>query len=153
MFFVYNKIVQLLKEKEIPFEETEHEHVYTSEDASRVRGLPSARAGVKSLIFKTDAGKFILVLVPGDSRADTKILCLLENCKNIGLANPQEVERIAGVEIGAVGPFGLKTELKTYLSNAVLENEFVFFNPGLHTKTIKMRSVNLLKVLEGAVRF
>src|SRR3989338_9069434 len=97
MSFVYNKIAQRLKEKSIWFEETEHESVYTSEDASRVRGLPSAKAGVKSLIFKTDAGKFILVLVPGDQKADTKTICKLEGCRNIGLANPQEVERVAGV--------------------------------------------------------
>ncbi len=153
MSFVYNKIKQTLKEKGIWFEEAEHEPVYTSSDAARVRGLPSARAGVKSLIFKTDADNFILVLVPGDSKADTKTLCKLENCRKLELASPEEVERIAGVKIGAVGPFGLKTELKTYLSEAVLQNEFVFFNPGSHTKTIKMRAQDLEKVLLEPIKF
>ena len=153
MSFIHNKIKQILTEQKIWFEEDEHEPVYTSEQAAAVRGLPSAHAGVKAMILKTDSGKFLLALVPGDRKVDTKKIAQLEGVKKLELASAQEVERAAGVQIGSVAPFGLKTDLKTYLSSEILQNEFIFFNPGLHTRTIKMRAADLQKVLGNTIIF
>ncbi len=153
MSWVEKKIKGILAEKNISFEEFEHEAVYTCEQAAVVRGLPSAREGVKCLIFGTDLGKFILVLNPGDKKIDAKKIAKLEKAGRLFLATPEKVEKLAGVPIGCVAPFGLKTRLKIYLNQELLENEYIYFNPGSHTKTIKMKSSDLLKVLEDPVRF
>ncbi len=153
MSSIEKKIKQILAEKDIPFQEFEHEAVYTSEQAANVRGLTSAREGIKAMIFKTDTGRFILVLNPGNKKIDTKAIARMENVKNLSLAAPEKVEEIAGVSIGCVAPFGLKTELKTYLSRELLENEYLYFNPGSHTKTIKMKAADLMKVLEHPIEF
>jgi Ala-tRNA(Pro) deacylase len=147
------KIKKILTENNIPFEEFEHEAVYTSEQAAHVRGLESAKEGIKSMIFKTNKGIFILVLNPGDKRIDSKKIARMEGVKNLNLAAPEEVERIAGVSIGCVAPLGLKTKMKTYISEELLENEFLYFNPGDHRKTLKIRASDLLKVLEAPVKF
>jgi len=147
------RIKHILVDKNIEFEEFEHEAVYTSEQAARVRGLSSAKQGVKAMIFKTETGKFVLVLNPGDKRIDTKKIAKLEHAKHLSMAKPEEVQRVAGVPIGCVPPFGLKTELITYLNEELLESEHLYFNPGSHTKTLKMKAVDLLKVLENPVRF
>ena len=143
----------ILADKNIEFEEFEHEAVYTSEQAARVRGLSSAKQGVKAMIFKTETGRFILVLNPGDKRVDTKEIAGLEYTKHLSMAKPEEVQNIAGVPIGCVPPFGLDTELKTYLNEELLENEYLYFNSGSHTETIKIKAVDLLKVLENPIRF
>ena len=153
MSLVFKRIKQVLKEKHIEFEECEHEPVYTSEQAAKTRGLESAKVGVKAMILKADNGNFILVLNPGDKRIDTKKIAKLEGVKKLSLAKPDEVQKVAGVKIGCVGPFGLKTKLKTYLNEEILENEYVYFNPGMHTITIRMRGKDLLKVLEKPVMF
>ena len=69
------------------------------------------------------------------------------------MAKPEEVQKVAGVPIGCVPPFGLVTELRTYLNEESLENEYVYFNPGSHTKTIKMKALDILKALENPIRF
>jgi len=153
MSLVEKRIKQILIEKNIPFEEFEHEAVYTSEQAAAVRGLGSAKEGIKSTIFGTETGKFILVLNPGDKKIDTKTIARLERVNRLFLATPEKVERIAGIPIGCVAPFGLKTKLKTYLNEALFENEYLYFNPGSHTKTIRIKAGDLLKVLDDPIKF
>ncbi len=153
MVSVEEKIKQKLEKKGIEFEETVHEPVYTARDAARVRGLESERDGIKALVFKTDRGDFILVLSPGDKRVDTKKIARLEGVKKISLAKPEEVEMVTGVPVGCVPPFGHKTRLKTYLDEELLENEHLYFNPGSHTKTLKIRARDLLELLEDPVLY
>ncbi len=153
MSYVEKRIKQILVEENIEFEEFQHEAVYTSEQAARIRGLKSAKAGIKSMIFKTETGKFILVLNPGDRKVDTKEIAQLEKAKHLSIAKPEEVEKVTGVPTGCVAPFGLKTKLKTYLNEELLKSEYLYFNPGIHTKTVEIRAVDLLQVLENPIRF
>ena len=153
MSLVEKKIKEILTEKNIPFEEFEHEAVYTCEQAEAVRGLGTAKEGIKSLIFGTETGKFILVLNPGDRKIDTKKIARLEKANRLFLASPEKVERLAGVPIGCVAPFGLRTSLKTYLNEELLESEHLYFNPGSHTKTIKIKASDLRRVLENPIQF
>ncbi len=153
MPYIEKNIKRILAEKNIEFKEFQHEAVYTSEQAARVRGLKSAKAGIKSMIFKTETGKFILVLNPGDRKVDTKKIAQMEKAKHLSIAKPEEVEKVAGVPIGCVAPFGLKTKLKTYLNEELLKSEYLYFNPGLHTKTVEIRAADLLQVLENPIRF
>jgi Cys-tRNA(Pro) deacylase len=143
----------MLNNRNIEFEEYKHEAVYTSQQAAGVRGLDSAKQGVKAMIFQTNVDKFILVINPGDKKVDTKEIAGMEETKHLSLAKPEEVEKIAGVPIGCVPPFGLRTELKTYFHEELSKNKYLYFNPGSHTKTIKIRSKDLLRVLENPIRF
>ena len=153
MSFVEQKIKQILTSNQIEFEETEHEAVYTSHKAAQVIGLEAEEAGVKSLILKTKEGAFILVLNPGNKKADTKKIAELEGTKSVYFASPEEVIKVTGIPIGSIPPFGHKTKLKTYLNEELLDCEYLYFNPGSHTKTIKMPSKDLLRVLENPIRF
>lgn len=153
MSFVEKRIKHILISNKIEFEETEHEAVYTSQQAAQAVGLKAEAAGVKSLILKTREGEFILVLNPGNKKVDTKKIAQMENTKSLFFAKPHEVEKVAGIPIGCVPPFGHKTKLKTYLNEELLECEYLYFNPGSHTRTIKIKSEDLLKVLENPTSF
>ena len=153
MSFVEQKIKQILTSNQIEFEETEHEAVYTSHKAAQVIGLEAEEAGVKSLILKTKEGAFILILNPGNKKVDTKKISQMEDTKSIYFASPEEVIKVTGIPIGSIPPFGHKTKLKTYLNEELLDCEYLYFNPGSHTKTIKMPSKDLLRVLENPIRF
>ncbi len=153
MSLVEKRIKQILTEKNIPFEEFEHEAVYTCEQAAAVRGPGTGQQGIKCLIFGTEMGKFILVLSPGDKKIDTKKIARLEKVSRLFLATPEKVEKMSGVPIGCVAPFGLKTKLKTYLNEELLENEFLYFNPGDHRKTVKIRASDLPKAIEDPIRY
>ncbi|MFC1912382.1 aminoacyl-tRNA deacylase [Chloroflexota bacterium] len=153
MSFVEKQIKQILASHKIAFEETEHEVVYTSQQAARAIGMATAESGVKSLVLKTKEGEFILVLSPGDKKVDTKKIAQMENTKSLFFARPEEVIKVAGIPIGSVPPFGHKTRLKTYLDEELLKCEYLHFNPGSHTRTITLKASDLLKVLGKTIRF
>lgn len=153
MSFVEQRIKNILTNSQIEFEETEHEAVYTSQKAAHVIGLESEEAGVKTLIFKTKKAEYILVLNPGNQKVDTKKIARMVGTKSLHFASPEDVIEITGVPIGCVPPFGHRTKLKTYLNEELLSCEYLYFNPGSHTKTIKINPKDLLKVLENPIKF
>lgn len=151
MTFIEKKIQQLLKDKGIEYEEFEHEPVYTCDVASKVVKMTSNSTGVKNLIFETTEGKFILALGPGDKKIKTAQIAKLEGTKELQLAKPEIVERLVGCSIGCVPPFGHKNKIKTYLDKELLEFDYLYFNPGNHSKTVKIKSQDLLKLLEEPI--
>ena len=141
----YDKIVDLLKSNEGQYSEIVHEAVYTSEEAAKVRGV-SASCGVKSLVLKAKTG-FVLAILPGDKKLDSKKFKKLPGIKDFRFATPEEVREIMGCEIGACYPFsrfsreagfGSIAKLPMYADKSLSESVEIYFNPGVHTKTIKM---------------
>jgi Ala-tRNA(Pro) deacylase len=132
----YNKIISLLKEHNVSFEEVEHEPVYTSEQAAKVRGMSMA-SGAKSLLLKTDKG-FMLTILSGDKRLDSRKLKCYIGAERIRFATSREVEEIMGCKIGACYPFGNLINVKMVVDTSLAENEKISFNPGVHSKSITM---------------
>ena len=133
----YQEIVKLLKTYNISYEDTEHEPVYTSAQAAKIRGI-SASQGAKALLLKCENG-FILALLQGDRKLDSKKLKSLLKIKNLRFASPKEVKDTMGCEIGACYPFGNLIGLPTYADNYLSTNDTISFNPGIHTHSIEMK--------------
>ena len=141
------KIKELLDENKIQYRLYEHEPVFTSEQAAKVRGA-KLKEGVKALVLKTDKGEFILALVAADRKIDLQKLAKVSNNKKLKLANPEEVAKKTECEIGSVPPFGNVLGLKTFMDPSVIENELVEFNAGLHTASIRMKSKDLVAIIK-----
>ncbi|MDI6720742.1 MAG: YbaK/EbsC family protein [Candidatus Aenigmarchaeota archaeon] len=145
----FGQIKKLLEKNGIEYMAREHAPVYTSEDAARIRG-EELKTGVKALIFKSK-NDFFLALVSGDKKIDTKKLRLMTG-DDMHLANPQDVLECTGCEIGSVHPIGNLMKVKyVYADKRIFENEFVNFNAGLHTVSIRMRSKDLKKVVNPEI--
>lgn len=144
----YEEIVKLLRKNGVSFEEILHEPVYTSEQAAAVRGL-DMHAGAKSLLLKAGA-KFVLVVLPGDKKLDSKKLREHLKVKELRFAKPEEVKEIMGCEIGACYPFGSIAGVKMLADPTLQENEIISFNPGVHNKSIKIKWQDYLGLLEPA---
>ena len=143
---VTENIIKTLEKKGIDYKYYEHEPVYTSEQASRVRGV-GLKTGVKALLVKTKENHFLMVLVRADKKADLKAIASLEGTKKLHFATPDEVEKIAGCKIGSVPPFGHKTKMKIYMDKDILKEGEVNFNIGERTKSIKIKANDLLKLI------
>ena len=141
------KIKELLDKNNIQYRLLEHEPVYTSEQAAKVRGS-KLQEGVKALVLKSDEGIFILALIAANKKVDLEKLANIFNSKRLQLAKSEEVLQQTGCEIGSVPPFGNILGLKTYMDKSVLENDVVEFNAGLHTTSIRMKAKDLASVIE-----
>ena len=142
----YEKIINLLKTNNILYKETEHEPVYTSEQAAKIRGI-SINQGAKSLLLKS-GNDFVLVVLPGNCRLNSKKLKNILKIKNFRFALPEEVQDKMGCDIGACYPFGNLIDLPTYVDSSLSKNDIISFNPGLHTNSIEIKWQDFYSVVK-----
>lgn len=133
----YKEIINLLKINNISYKETEHEPVYTSKQAAKVRGESESK-GAKSLLLKSE-NDFILIVLSGNRKLDSQKLKKLLGIKKLRFAIPEEVKEKMGCEVGACYPFGNIIDLPTYVDDSLSKNDIIVFNPGLHTHSIELR--------------
>jgi prolyl-tRNA editing enzyme YbaK/EbsC (Cys-tRNA(Pro) deacylase) len=100
----------------------------TARDAAEAVGCELPQI-VKSLLFDCD-GRSVLVLVPGDRRADRKKIAAATGCAKARIADASEVERATGFVPGAVAPFPLRDVSEVLVERALLTHHLVWFGAG-----------------------
>jgi Ala-tRNA(Pro) deacylase len=101
---VFDRIIALLDSKGVPYDVSRHAPVFTSEEAARVRGAPLA-SGAKALICKA-AGEFVLFVMPGDRRLDSKLVRKAFNLRSLRFATREEVEQLTSLLPGSIPQAG-----------------------------------------------
>jgi Ala-tRNA(Pro) deacylase len=146
---VFEKILALLDNHNIPYKLTEHEPVRTSEEAARIRGA-ELKTGAKAMIVRGKDEYYLLVL-PADKHIDWKRVRALLHISNLRFATQEEAESVAHVKMGSVPPFGNLLGLPTYFDEGLFENDVVNFNPGSTTHSIAMKSADLRALVSPVV--
>jgi Cys-tRNA(Pro) deacylase len=100
----------------------------TAVDAARAVGSKLSQI-VKSLVFDCD-GRWVVVLVPGDRRADLDKIAAAAGSKNARIAKPDEVERATGFVAGAVAPFPLPNVARVFVDRGLLAHKRVWIGAG-----------------------
>ena len=119
-------------------------------------GTPTARAAalavgcepaqiVKSLVFDCD-GRPVVVLVPGDRRADPAKVAAAAGSQNARVAGPAEVEAATGFRPGAVAPFPLTRVERVLLERTLLAHEIVWIGAGSATHMAALAPAELLRL-------
>jgi Ala-tRNA(Pro) deacylase len=144
-------VLRLFDQNAVSYKLYDHEPVYTSEQASKVRNV-ELKSGVKAMLVKTREGKFILADIAADRKIDFAKLQKIAGTKHVRFATREEVLSVTKCEPGSVHPLGRLFGVETFLDNSVLENELVNFNIGLLTKSVQIKSVDLLNLMKPEVR-
>ena len=100
----------------------------TAEDAAKAVGCELGQI-VKSLVFDCD-GRSVLVMVPGDRRADRAKIAEAAGCAKAKVAGPERVREATGYEPGAVAPFPLKGVDAVFLDRSLLRHPLVWIGAG-----------------------
>ena len=100
----------------------------TAEDAAKAVGCELAQI-VKSLVFDCD-GRLILVLVPGDRRADRAKVAVAAGCSKARIAGAEQVRTATGFDPGAVAPFPVKQVEAVFLDRSLLGHQLVWIGAG-----------------------
>jgi Cys-tRNA(Pro) deacylase len=145
MMNLEERIRKILEERSIPIECTEHAPVYTISAAALALGVKESQT-VKSLVLKTKEEKFLILILPGDKKLDWKLLGQQLKTKKLEFAKPEEVLQVVGCEVGCVPPFGHLTDLPIYMDKELLKKDILYFNPGVHNKSFKVRAWDLRKL-------
>ena len=100
----------------------------TAQDAADAAGCELTQI-VKSLVFDCD-GRPILVLVPGDRRADRRKIAAAAGCSSVRIAGSAEVEEATGFAPGAVAPFPLARIERVFIDRNLLGHRLVWIGAG-----------------------
>lgn len=144
----YNKIIQLLQGIDIKV--INHPPTHTSQESALARG-ESINIGGKALVMKTGDNFGIFVLSAART-IDSRKLKDYFKVRRIRFATKEELDALTGLPSGAVPPFGRPVfDLNLYADNSILENEFIAFNAGSLTTSIKMKVEDYIKIVNPVV--
>jgi Cys-tRNA(Pro)/Cys-tRNA(Cys) deacylase len=75
----------------------------------------------KSLVFATDGGEILVVVLPGDKRVDAKAVAHVAGCKKVAFASPEVALRETGYPPGGTPPLGYPKPLRVIVDESVLQ--------------------------------
>jgi prolyl-tRNA editing enzyme YbaK/EbsC (Cys-tRNA(Pro) deacylase) len=100
----------------------------TAQEAAKAVGC-ELRQIVKSLVF-TCGDHVLLVLVPGDRRADARKIAAFGGCAKARVAGSELVLEATGFEPGAVAPFPVRRIHRVFVERSLLALERVWIGAG-----------------------
>jgi Cys-tRNA(Pro) deacylase len=116
----------------------------TAEDAARLAGAALAQI-VKSLACDCD-GRTVVVLVPGDRRADLAKVAAAAGASKARIVPRELVVQRTGFEAGAVAPFPLPEGTAVFIDQTLLAHEYVWIGAGSTRHLARLRPTELARL-------
>ena len=146
---VFLTIKKLLDQHSFSYDIMDHAPTPTSADAARVRGT-KAEEGAKAMILRSK-GNFFMCVLPGTEKIDLNNVRIIIDNKSVSFATPEEVKTITDCDVGSVPPFGNLFNIPLYVDKSLLRNEYISFNAGLVTRSIRMKKEDYLTVVDCVI--
>nr|HID12951.1 YbaK/EbsC family protein [Anaerolineae bacterium] len=151
---VPKKIINFLEKSKVKYQILKHRKVYTAFDKSQTLKVPQKIVG-KTLILR-DGKKLIFVLISADKKLDLRKIKNLRKIKKLGkkveLAREKLIKnKIKGVKVGAVPPFGILWKAQTIVDPAFKRQKEIILNSGDWQHSIKISPKNLEKLVPDLV--
>jgi prolyl-tRNA editing enzyme YbaK/EbsC (Cys-tRNA(Pro) deacylase) len=121
-----------------------HDGTPTAADAAAATGASVDRI-VKSLVFSCD-GRAIVVMVPGDRRADTVKIAAAAGCDRVKAVGADAVEELTGFSAGGVAPFPLPGIRTVLIDRALLAHELVWIGAGSSKHMAALAPADLVRL-------
>jgi prolyl-tRNA editing enzyme YbaK/EbsC (Cys-tRNA(Pro) deacylase) len=103
---------------------------------------------VKSLVFRTDDDRPVLVLTAGGNRVDEAAIGRELGC-DVAMADPAFVREHTGYAIGGVPPFGHPQPVDTLIDEDLLEFEEIWAAAGTPSSVFPIGAGQLLEITGG----
>lgn len=129
----------------------EHVAVFTVEESVGLHGsIPGAHT--KNLFLKSDSGRYWLITIPHDRRADLKLIGRKLGAGKLSFAKPEAMERLLGITPGAVSPLAAFNDRESQVQ-VVIDASFsaagtISVHPLRNTATVSMTTADLIRMLE-----
>jgi Cys-tRNA(Pro) deacylase len=154
-FSINSPVIEMLQHEGIPYDVIE---IPLTEDKKPVRNLEELllkqgidpKSVVRSVLFKTASGKFVLLAVAGGGRADWGVLRKHLNERQCRMAEFDEVTAATGYVVGAVPPVALPEGIQILVDKSVKSYETVVIGSGVLGFALSIKGADLLKLLGDA---
>lgn len=148
-------VTDLLNERNIPFDVVE---IPLSEDKKPIRNLEELlqaegrdpNSVVRSLLFKTKSGDFVLLAVAGGGRADWAVLRKHLGERKLRMAEFDEIEEATSYVVGAVPPIALPDNIRVLVDKSINSFDNVIIGSGVLGFALSLLTTDLLSLLADA---
>lgn len=145
------KIRLLLEDNGIKYEEKRHAAVRTCDESARARG-EEKKIGGKTLMLKDKHGVYHLFVLSAVLEVDSNKIRKILKSQKLRFAMDEELKELAGVEKGALPPFGRDIlPFDLYVDESILKNDRIAFNPGVTTLSFIMDVTDWLRIARPRV--
>ena len=142
-----------LDERNIPYERRSFppETEKGAANVARVLGF-SERQAVKTLIFQTDTGECVLVMLGDDQNAISGNLKKAIGSRNIKMAEPEIVKDTTGYVIGSIPAFGWQPSgFRSFLEASLVKETILGTGAGQWGEEIMITPENLIRASDAIV--
>jgi Ala-tRNA(Pro) deacylase len=127
----YTQLIEFLDRHEVHYRLIDHAPEGRTEIVSTMRGNALSQAA-KCIILMVKIGKkitkYVLAVVPGDTRVDLNAVKALMRGTYVSFASPDIAEKLAGSVAGTVLPFAFHPELELVVDPSLMANDELYFN-------------------------
>jgi Cys-tRNA(Pro) deacylase len=92
-------------------------------------GVPE-HAVIKTLIFETERGEPLCILMHGDREVSAKQLARAIGTRSVAPCAPEVADRHSGYQVGGTSPFGLRRRMPIYLQTTIRDLSRIYINGG-----------------------
>ena len=153
----YEKIIQILKDLNISFNEISHEASTSCEHSAELR----KNAGLewvwsKNIVFHAK-WKFYLVTTLWTKDIKARKFKKEFGTKDIRFATQDEITSLWLWVIGSIAPFGFENvEVPVYVDSEIFEHDYFMFNPADPCKSVRVKTEDLKNIysqMKNPVKF
>jgi Cys-tRNA(Pro) deacylase len=97
--------------------------------SSEALGVPE-HGVIKTLIFETERGEPLCILMHGDREVSARQLARRIGTKSVAPCAPEVADRHSGYQVGGTSPFGLRRKMTVYMESTILALPRIYINGG-----------------------
>ena len=148
-----DKIYELIKNKNIWYEITEHQAVFNMQELAQIK-VPYPERDAKNLFIRDDKKRnYYLITVKGDKKVDLKEFRRNNNTRPLTFASSEDLMEILNLIPGAVTPLGVLNDTERKVT--VFIDEFfkeepsiIGIHPNNNTATIWLYTKDLIDIIK-----
>ncbi len=122
----------------------------SAQAAAKELDVPVQRI-IKSMVFSVDKAP-VLVLLPGDRKADFSSISELLDAKKVRLAFPEQVVKWTGFPVGAVPPLGHSSPITVILDDDIAREGSIYPAAGEKNNAFETSFDDLVSMTGGTVK-
>tara|TARA_S200000501_G_C20635158_1_gene660720 strand:- start:137 stop:649 length:513 start_codon:yes stop_codon:yes gene_type:complete len=145
-------LIKNLKHRNYVFSVYDHPPFFTVDDSKKNRGNMKG-SHTKNLFLRDKKKKNFLITLDEDKLINLKSLELIINSSRLSFGSAERLNETLGVKPGSVSPLALinnkDLNVHFFLDSDLLEQETINLHPLINTKTISIKTNNLIEFLES----
>jgi len=147
----FTRLIAFLDQHRAQYRLIDHAPEGRTEIVSPMRGNALSQAA-KCIVLMVKVGKkitrYVLGVVPGDSRVDLNAVKALLGGTYVSFASPDIAEKLAGSVPGTILPFSFNPELELIVDPSLLENDEIFFNAARLDRSLALKTSDYVALAE-----